>query len=332
VREAGAATTLPLEIGPTLSFTIEGRYRGIKTEGAANGVAEANYRAVSAHLFKALGVPVKQGRAFTPADRNGSAPVAIVNEAAARRYWPGQSPIGQRITVGQPFVPEMADPAPRTVVGVVGDVREISLDEAPPVIVYVPIGQMTPPLATLFVKLLPMALVVHTAGDPGAVATATKGEIWSVDPQQPVTNLTPMSQIVAKSLGARRFNALLLGLLAVVALVLAAVGIYGVLSYLVGQRTREIGIRMALGASSRDVLRMVLWQGLGAVLVGVGIGLGLALVATYLLKGLLYGVSTTDPLTFCGVPLLLAAVAAVASAVPAFRASRLDPLIALAQK
>jgi predicted permease len=326
VTQAALATSLPLEGGPDLPFTIEGRYRG---KGSDEGVGEAQYRAVTADLFAALRIPLTAGRPFTAADGVGAPGVALVNETAARRYWPKGGAMGARITLGQPFVPELADPAPRTVVGIVKDVRELGLGEAVPAIVYLPIAQMPASFAGKLVALLPMSLVVRTAGAGPGLAAALDRAVWAVDPEQPVNDVRWMDEIVSRSLGLERFGALLLGVLALMALLLAAMGIYGVLSYLVEQRTREIGVRMALGATGLAVQRMVVGQGMAAVLAGVVLGLAGALGLTRLLGSLLVGVSAHDPTAFALAPVVLLSVALLASGLPALRASRMDPVVAL---
>ncbi len=326
VTQAGIATTLPLEGGPDMPFTIEGRYRG---KGSDEGTGEAQYRAITPDLLAALRIPLAGGHGFTAADGVGAPGVALVNETAVRRFWPKGGALGARITLGQPFVPELADPAPRMVVGVVKDVRELGLGEDVPAIVYLPVAQMPPAFAGKLVALLPISLVVRTAGAPAGIAAALDRAVWSVDPEQPVTEVRWMGEILSRSLGLERFGSLLLGVLAVIALLLAAMGIYGVLSYLVEQRTREIGVRMALGATGGAVQRMVVRQGMTAVLAGVVLGLGGSLALTRLLASLLVGVSVHDPAAFALAPAILLAVALFASGLPARRASRMDPVVAL---
>ena len=326
VERATVASTLPLEGGPDLTFTIEGKWPGGDSQ---EGVGGAQYRASSAGYFETLGIPLARGRLLTAADSQNSELVAVINETAAKRYWPGEDPIGQRIHVGMPFAPELADPQPRRIVGIVKDVREGGLQEAAPPILYLPLGQVAPPLAVMFVRLLPINVAVRTQGKPAGLLESVQKEIWAIDPQQPITDVSTMEDVVARSVGSYRFNMILMGGLAFLALVLAAVGIYGVLSYLVHQRTREIGVRMALGATAGHVLRMVVRQGLIAVVIGVALGLAFSFGATRLLASLLVGVSATDPLTFVLAPLVLAAVALFASSLPARRASHLSPVVAL---
>jgi len=324
VRSAALATTLPLEGGPDLPFAIEGKFTG-----GEEGVGSAQFRASTAGYFETLGLRLAQGRFLVDQDGASSEPVALINEVAARQYWPEGGALGARITIGKPYVPELADAQPRRIVGIVKDVREIGLDQEAPPIVYIPIGQLNPPIAALFVRLLPASLLVRTEQNASGLLKGIQREIWAVDPQLPVTNVATMDEIVARSVGGHRFNMVLMSALALLALVLAGVGIYGVLSYLVSQRTREIGVRMALGATTRQVLTLIIRQGLVAVGIGVAIGLGLVLAGSRVLRSLLVGVSATDPLTFVAAAVALTAVALVATTIPARRASALNPLIAL---
>jgi len=328
VRAAAVTSSLPFEGGPDLVFKIVGR-KGGGDDG--NGNYDADFRALTPDLFRVLRVPVVRGRGFTAADRAAAPLVALINQQAARRWWPHEDPVGQRIFVAEGSK-EFADRGPRTIVGIVGDTRDRGLDRKAPEIFYVPMAQMQDSLAALLFKLLPACVAVRAAGDAPALTSAVERQIWAVDPAQPVNDVKTMDEVRAASLGARRFTVALLGLMALLALTLAAVGIYGVLSYLVQQRTREIGVRLALGSSTAEVLRLVLRQGMGSALAGIALGLGGALAVTRLLGGLLVGVTARDPLTFLVTPLLLGAIAVLASAIPAHRASRLDPLIALRQE
>ena len=326
VREAAMVSTLPLEDGPPVSFIIAGRYQG-KVSG--EGVGVARFRAVTRGFFRTLRIGGVRGRTFDAADRRGAPLVAVVNEAAARRYWRGGDPVGVRITIGPPSTRELGDPGPRTIVGVVRDVREMGLDQEAPPIVYVPLGQLPDPMARMFVRLLPLSIAVRSAGALPELPAQLERQVARVDPEQPLTEIGAMDEILSRSLGRRRFTALLLGTLSLLALALAALGIYGVISYLVEQRTREIGIRMALGASSASILRLVVRQAMSAVLVGIAAGLAGAFALTRLLGSLIYGVGAHDPLSFVLTPALLALVAVLACAVPAHRAGSVDPLVAL---
>jgi putative ABC transport system permease protein len=326
VRSAVFSMTVPTEEGPATLFTIGGKYRG---KGSRVGVGRAEYRAFDPGFFLALRVAVVRGRPFGERDGRQDELVALVNETLARRFWPGEDPVGKLITVGQPDVPELADSTPRTVVGVVKDVRELGVRYAPPAVIYVPLAQVPAPLQRLVMSINPMSLLVRSAGNPTGLAAAVERAVWTADPDQPVSNVAEMSEVVARSLGTERFATLLLGLLAAVVLTLAAVGIYGVLSQLVGQRTREIGVRMAFGATQARVLWLVIRQAIGPVLVGVALGLAAAYALTRLLAHLLFGVSPEDPLTFVVGSALMAGVALLASSLPAWRASCLRPVESL---
>ncbi|HEV3073227.1 MAG TPA: FtsX-like permease family protein, partial [Thermoanaerobaculia bacterium] len=328
VRAAALTTTVPLEPGPDLSFKVVGR-KGGGEDG--QGDYDADFRAITPGIFQALRIPILRGRGFTTADRVGGPLVALINREAARRIWPNEDPIGQRIFVAE-GAKDLQDRGPRTVVGIVGNTRDDGLDRKQPAVLYVPLGQLPDTLAAMFLKLVPVTVAVRTVADSPAIVAATKKEIWAIDPTQPIDDVRTMTEIRDASLGTRRFTTTLLGLLALLALTLAAVGIYGVLSYLVEQRTREIGVRMALGASTAQVQRLVLRQGMGAVAIGIVLGLGGALAVTRLLGGLLVGVTARDPISFLVTPALLAAIAVLAASIPAHRASRLDPLAALREE
>jgi predicted permease len=326
VDAMGLASTLPLDAAIDMPFAIEGRFRD---DGTGEGVGDGQYRAVWGRYFGTLQIPLLRGRTFTEADGQGAVGVAIINETAARRYWPNADPIGRRITPGMPHVPELADREPRTIVGVVADVRELSLDAAPPVIVYVPLAQLPQRVAELMVGSLPEAIVVRTSVAPGEVSRSVRQAIRDVDPTLPVTDVMALDTLVSRSLGSARFNSMLLALFSAVALLLAAIGIYGILAHLVTARTREIGVRIALGASRRQVLGLVLGQASWTVGVGIVVGLAAAAVATRGLSSMLFGIEPTDPITYLGAALLVAAVAGAATLVPARRAASLDPTVAI---
>nr|MDQ3804729.1 ABC transporter permease [Acidobacteriota bacterium] len=295
------------------NFVIEGR------PPLAPGEEPDLYtRSVEGDYLDVMGIRVVDGRGLTPRD-DGRAPlVGVVNERFAREYFNGASPVGARIRWAR-----AAEPQWITVVGVARDVRHFGLDQPEESAVYTPYAQSG------FAWKRWMNVVVKTEADPTTLANAVKEKIWSVDPQVPVTRLRTMGEVMAASVGRQRLNMTLLAIFAAVALALASVGIYGVVSYGVAQRTHEIGVRMALGAQKWDVLRMVLRQGLLFALGGAALGLLLALLLTRVLASLLYGVTATDPSVYAGVSALLVAVALLACYVPARRAAKVDPMEAL---
>jgi putative ABC transport system permease protein len=325
VRSAAVANSLPLELGAEFPFTIEGKY----VPNTETGVGNAKYRASGPGYFDALRIGLRDGRLFDARDQRGSLPVAVINEAAARRYFKGERAIGRRITLGQPFVPELADPSPREIVGIVADVREDSLREDPPAIVYLPVTQQNDRLSTLLIRLLPYSIVVRSTGEIAGLAPALQRAVWAVDPEQPVTNVRTMQEIVTGSLGSARFNALLLASLAGLALALAAAGLYGLVAHMVGQETRSIGVRMALGSTRGAVVGLFLRQAAWLVVAGSALGLAAAFGVTRFLRSLLAGVSTTDPWVFVAAPTLMLLVALLAALRPAVQASRVDPVDAL---
>ena len=313
VRSAATITTLPMSgWNQSGSFRIEGR-QVAPNESSPHGdrwMASEDY-------FQTMGIPLVRGRYFDARDTAEAPGVAIVSEALARKYWPDEDPVGKRIT----FEGGAQQPRYREIVGVVGHVRNESLEGDGRGQYYVPYAQR-PNNADLF-------LVVRADGDPAALAPAVRARIASVDKDLPVYKVTTMEKLVSDSLSQRRFSMFLFGVFAALAMALAVVGLYGVMSYGVAQRTHEIGLRMALGAQGRDVLRMVVGQGMALVAVGLGVGLLGAFLLTRLMVSLLYGVSAADPLTYAGIALLLAAVALLASYIPARRATKVDPMVAL---
>jgi putative ABC transport system permease protein len=310
-QAAGASNVLPLADDFVLGFDVQGR------PPLPPGVGQStNFYSVSADYFKAMGIPLLRGRLLTERDTKDSPHVAVVNETMAKKIFPDEDPIGKRIT----FDRRDNNPDWYEIVGVVGDVKHYGLDQTTTLQTYEPFTQQT---------FSSMSLVVRTAGDPTQATAAIRNAVLELDKDQPIANIKTLEQLVSTSIAQQKFSMSLLGVFAAVALALAAVGIYGVLSYAVTQRTHEIGIRMALGAGRRDVLRLVVGQGMRLTLIGVSVGLVAALALTRLMSTMLFGVSVTDPLTFSSIALLLAAIALLACWIPARRAAKVDPMVAL---
>jgi predicted permease len=320
VRRAAVAVSLPLEPGWDLPFILNGRY----DEGTGEGWGVAQYRGVSPNFLETMGIPILRGRSLATSDSSDAPTVVVINNTAAARFWPGEDPIGQQITIGPPEFPGVAPP--RVIVGVVGDVKEAGLERQPPAILYVPLSQLPERWAR---GLDIMNLVVKTNLNPSGLAGSVEEKIRAHDSDLPVMNVQTMDQLVVRSVGSREFNMVLMGLFAGLALLLAAVGIYGVLSYMVSQRTHEIGVRMALGAERQHVLKLVVDELMPLVAAGLALGIVGALALNRVISSMLFGVSSTDPATFAGVCLLLAAVALVAGYLPARRATNVEPVVAL---
>ena len=310
VEAVGAISFLPFN-GPHSGtrMDVEGKPKALPGQELTTGVCvtDANY-------FTAMKIPLRQGRLFTPAEATEERHVVIVNEAFVRRNLPGENPVGKRVTI------YMKDQVPSEIVGVVADSKHMALDGEPEPMAYWPHPELTYPS---------MTFVIRTRGPAENIAGGARNVIRTLDPQQPVGEITTMQRLLAKSIARSRFNTVLLAVFALVALILAAVGTYGVMSYAVTQRTHEIGIRLALGAGVRDVLQLVLRRGMTLATIGVAVGLGASFVLTRLLASLLFEVKPTDAMTFVTVPLGLLAVAALACLIPARRATKVDPLVAL---
>jgi putative ABC transport system permease protein len=312
VEAAGViAAGLPLERGGNT---------GVRIVGSRDSEWHStDYREVTPGFFRTMGIPLRQGRLFSEADSNSSARVVIVNEAFARQYFPGRSALGEHVDASD------------TVCEIVGIVRDVKsyLDQPAPPTTFVPASQASFGTSQLFEGWFPRSVVVRAAVDPLGLDRTVRDAFAAVDPLVPTGPIRSMEQVLSHSLALRNFMRLLLSIFAGLALVLASVGIYGVISYAVSQRTREIGVRMALGARPADVLRLILGEGLRLVLVGVAVGIAAALALTKLLASLLFGVSGTNPIIFASVTGLLVGVSLVACFVPARRAMRVDPMVAL---
>jgi putative ABC transport system permease protein len=310
VQDAALVRAAPLNgNGETFPYYLPGQSL---TDVSKAPTAQLNI--VSADYFAALRIPRFGGRDFTMDDRADAPPVVIVNEQLARRAWPNESPIGKTIRIGGSDAPWA------TVVGVVGTVKHFRLSEDPLDEAYIPYQQR---------PLIFTEVVVRAAGDPATVANSIRAAVWRVDRDQPVWRVRTMNRVLDEARGGPRLTVWLMTGFAMLALVLAAIGVYGVMSYAVARRTQEVGIRMALGARRHQVLAMVLRDGMRTTTLALFIGLAIAALATRLLASQLFGVSATDPLTFIVVPLVLGLVALAACYLPARRASRVDPIVAL---
>jgi putative ABC transport system permease protein len=313
VQSAALAGNLPLTYnGDSMYIGVEGI-----PDPPPDQERDVIYRAVGPGYFSTMGIQLVKGRDFTEKDNVDTGYAVIVSEKLARHFWPGQDPIGKRLKPGS----TTSDSPWREVIGVVRDVRQNDFVADPKLQMYMSYRQLK--------FLTPNALVVRTSIDPMSLAMPLRNAVWAVDKDQPVSNIRSMDEIVSAAMARQRFSTMLLGVFAGLALVLAAVGIYGVMSYSVAQRTREIGIRLALGAQRTDVLKMTMGQGLRLVSFGVGLGLIAAFMLTRVMASLLFGVSATDPITFVAISFILMIVAILASYIPALRATRVDPMVAL---
>ena len=311
VERVAAVTALPFTGGAILAFSVEGR----PAPPPGGNTPDAEYRVVTPSYFETMGITLIRGSAFTEQHANNTPAVAVINETMARKHFPGEDPIGKRINLGNPETSPW-----RTVIGIVRDVRQKALDEEPYPQMYASYAQF--PTRSL-------TLVARTSGDPATLVPAIRNELAGMDKDQPLFNVRTMEQVMSESIARQRFSMLLIAIFAGVGLVLASVGIYGVMSYTVAQRTHEIGVRMALGASARDVLKMVVRQGMMLALVGTGLGLVASFLLTRLIASLLFEVSATDPLTYVLISLLFISLALLACWIPARRATRVDPMVAL---
>ena len=312
LQDSAAAVPLPLADGfVNLGFDIAGG-----PPAPAGSTRSADYVSVTPKYFKVMRIPLLRGRTFTSADVLSAPRVTVISTALARQYFPGQDPIGKHLVFA--FPPENG--VSREIVGIVGDVRDAALSRDPGPMMYVPFNQA---------PFWGVVLVVRSRFDPAGLAATIRREVHNVDKDLPVTDIETMPEALSASVAQPRFQTLLLGLFAALALALAAVGVFGIISYSVACRTHEIGIRMAMGAERSDVMKMVVGQGLRLACIGVAIGVAGALAVTRFLATLLYGVKPRDPLTFIAVAVILTAVAMLASYVPARRATRVDPMVAL---
>ncbi|MGB9462271.1 MAG: ABC transporter permease, partial [Candidatus Acidiferrum sp.] len=316
VRSAAAASFLPVSGGGSIiHFNITGHPPKSPREFVAAG-----YRTITPNYLETLGVPLLQGRLFTPADNDKSPAVVVINKTMVTTFFPNENPLGKRLQLGA--LPDQEVPT-MEIVGVVGDVRP-GLGIDPQAEMYLPYRQ-----ADLFLPVFQLSVVMRTAGDPTLQTAALRSALAQIDPNQPLVKVRTMEENMATTVAEPRFRAWLIGIFAMLALVLSAVGVYGVMSYTVTQRTGEIGVRVTMGAQPQDVFRIIVGEALRLALLGVGVGLVAALALTRLLRSFLFGISAYDPVTFIGVSVVLTLVALAASYFPARRATLVDPLVAL---
>jgi putative ABC transport system permease protein len=317
VVAAGYTTAVPLTGMISHGLTLEGR------QADPNVNWNAIHRQVSPDLFAAMGVALRQGRLLNERDDERAVPVVVINEAMARQFWSGESPLGKRFKAGR-----LEQPTPwLTVVGIVADVRQMGADAPVKAEMYVPYRQVS--YSVLYPIYAPRDLVIRTTTEPSSLVPAVRQAVREVDPYQPLSSIRTMDEVLDRVTAQRRVGMILLTAFAAVALLLAALGIYGVLSFFVVQHTPEIGLRMALGAQTRDVLRLVVGQGMMLTGLGIVVGLLASLLLARVMTSLLYNVTATDPLTFTCVAVLLTMIALLACYIPARRAAKVDPMIAL---
>jgi putative ABC transport system permease protein len=325
VLAAGASIMLPMEDGVDLPFNFPGR---APAKGKFEG--DEQWRSVSGDYFKVFRIPLLRGRLFTERDKGSTAPSVIINDEMAKKYWKSSDPLGQMIVIGQGLGPQFADP-PRQIVGIVSAVCERGLSDGKAPVMYIPQSQTPQGITDLANSIIPLSWEIRTAGEPMAMRAAIEREFRAVDGLLPISQVRTMDQVMATSIGRQNFNMTLLTVFAAIALLLASIGIYGLMAYSVEQRSQEIGIRMALGASQRDMLRLVVFQGMKLAGIGVAIGLAAAFGLTRLLGHLLFGVNSSDPVTFATVAAVLTVVATVAAYFPARQAAAVSPTQALRQ-
>ena len=326
VVNASATCCVPLEGGYGLPFRIVGRPLAADSQGPFHG--GGGWMTVSPGYFEVFKIPVRNGRTFNDRDTSTSTPVVVINEAMARQYWPKADPLSDRIVIGKGGMREFEAERERQIVGVVADIKSNGLDSEPQPQMWIPQAQVPDAANALNVGLTPISWIVRTQVPPRGLSNTIEKELQQVT-GLPVSNVRSMDEIAAISVSRQRFNMWVMTIFGGCALLLAAIGIYGLMAYSVQQRTQEIGIRLALGAQVSQVRNMVVGQGMALALVGVAVGLLAAFALARLIAAFLFGVSPKDPAVFAGAPILLAAVALLAVWLPARRASRVDPLVAL---
>jgi predicted permease len=323
VESASASCCVPLEGGYGLPFRVMGRPL---TDGPFHG--GGNWQTIEPGYFEVFRIPTLRGRTFNDRDVGGSTPVVVINQAMAKKFWPKSDPLIDQIWIGKGVMPQLATEMPRQIIGIVGDVRGNGLDNDPAPAMFLPQAQVPDAINELNGRLTPMKWIVRTRGNPRALSAAIQDEIRRVT-GLPVTDIRTMEEVVSRSTSRQRFNMLLMAVFGASALFLAAIGIYGLMAYSVQQRMQEIGIRLALGAGTASVRRMVVFQGMLWAIIGVAVGIAAAFGLTRLLAAFLFGVQPRDPAVFAAAAVLLSLVSLLAVWFPARRATRIDPLVAL---
>ena len=331
VVAASSTTALPSQF--PIDFPVSPVGRSDRQAGAGRSdQLDAWYRAVNPHYFSAMEIPLLHGRVLTDSDSAGAAPVVVINQALARAAFPSRGALGQALVIGGGYLTDARDLRPRTIVGVVGDTREQGLRFAPTLTTYVPVAQSPELITRLVLEKIPLQWVVRTNREPTDLVPAVRQAVLAIDSTQPPADFARMSDVLGRSISPNRFNMLMLTVFSGLAIALAAIGVYGLTAYAVAQRTREIGIRVSLGARPTQVVRELLVQGLRWCLAGTALGLVGAFFLARFLRSLLFGISPSDGLTILIVIVTMTAVVVAATYLPAARASRIDPMLALRQE
>jgi predicted permease len=323
VVSASATCCIPLEGGYGLPFRVMGRPL---EKGPFHG--GGGWQTLAPGFFEVFKIPILRGRSFTERDNASGAPVVIINQAMAKQFWPKGDPLTDRILIGKGIMSELEAEMPRQIIGIAGDIRDGALNRDPRPTMYVPYAQTTDAINALNVRLTPLAWVARTRAEPTSLLPKIQEQLRQVS-GLPVTDVRTMAEVISRSTSRQRFNMLLMSVFAGAALLLAVIGVYGLMAYSVQQRTQEIGIRMALGAETSDIRRMVLFQGMRFAVLGVIVGTASAFGLVRLLKSFLFGVQASDPMVFAVVPVVLSLTALGAVWIPALRATRVDPVASL---
>jgi predicted permease len=323
VESSAFTCCLPVDGQFGLPFAIAGH-----PVDPSKGQQGAGWMQASPDFYKVFRIPILRGREFTDADTGSSPGVVIINEAFEKQYFAKENPIGQQILIAKGMGPPFEEPG-RQIVGVVGNTHDGGLDQDTPPLMIVPDSQVLDAMTALNAKIVPLRWAVRTHGDPKQLSAAIAEQLRQASGGFPVAHIRSMDEVVSRTTSRQTFNMMLLSIFGAIALVLAAIGIYGLIAYSVQQRTQEIGIRMALGADRTTIRRLVVWDGMRLTLIGMVLGIGASFGLTRLIASFLFGVKTWDPTAFIAVPLVLAAVALAAVWLPAMRASRVEPMMAL---